>query len=229
MESAWDGSHAPHEAVTSAPSFYRNRGKRIFDIVLASVMLLAAAPIFLLVMALITVFGGGAPIFAHTRVGRSGQPFACLKFRSMCPDAEERLAAILAADPAAAAEWAADAKLTNDPRVTRLGRFLRKSSLDELPQLVNILRGEMSLVGPRPVTLDELDRYGAGRSSYLALKPGLTGPWQVDGRNDISYDARVALDVGYARTVGFRRDLGIVLRTGLSVLKLIGSLDPLES
>lgn len=207
---------------TSPASFYRRRGKRIFDVALASLMLLAAAPIFLLVIALNVVFEGGRPFFAHTRVGQSGRLFKCLKFRSMCRDAEQKLAAILAADPAAAAEWAADAKLADDPRVTRIGKFLRKSSLDELPQLINILRGEMSLVGPRPVTAEELGRYGSASPSYLAMKPGLTGPWQVEGRNDISYGARVALDVDYARTASFARDLGIVLRTGLSVLKLTG-------
>ena len=201
--------------------FYRAYGKRLFDIAVASLMLVALAPL-LLVLMLAVALDGGRPIFAHTRIGKKGRPFKCLKIRSMRPDAEAQLAAILAADPAAAAEWAADAKLAHDPRVTRIGAFLRKSSLDELPQLWNVLRGDMSLVGPRPVIAEELKRYGPAVESYMALKPGLTGPWQVDGRNDISYDNRVALDVGYARDHGFRRDFGIVLRTGLSVLKLTG-------
>ena len=201
--------------------FYRAWGKRLCDVVVAGLMLLVAAPFLLILMAVVAL-DGGKPVFAHTRVGRGGQLFKCLKIRSMRHGAEAQLAEILASDPEAAAEWAADAKLTNDPRVTRIGAFLRKSSLDELPQLVNVLRGEMSLVGPRPVTKDELDRYGAASASYLALKPGLTGPWQVDGRNEISYDDRVALDVGYARDHGFLRDFGIIAKTGLSVLKLTG-------
>ena len=201
--------------------FYSAYGKRLFDIVVASLMLVALAPLLLAVM-LAVALDGGKPIFAHTRIGRNGRPFGCLKIRSMRHDAEVQLAVILAADPVAAAEWATDCKLTNDPRVTRIGGFLRRSSLDELPQLVNVLRGEMSLVGPRPVIAEELKRYGPAAASYMAMKPGLTGPWQVDGRNDISYDGRIALDVGYAREHGFRRDLDIVLRTGFSVLKLTG-------
>lgn len=200
---------------------YRAWGKRLFDVALGSMMLLAAAPVILLLL-LIVSLDGGRPIFAHRRVGQGGRPFGCLKIRSMHMNAEEQLAAILASDPVAAAEWAADSKLSNDPRVTRIGAFLRKSSLDELPQLVNVLRGEMSLVGPRPITADELPRYGEATAGYLAMKPGLTGPWQVDGRNYISYDARVALDVEYARVFGFCRDFDIVLRTSLSVLKLTG-------
>ena len=202
-------------------TFYQAWGKRVFDVSVASLMLLALAPALLVLMGIVAL-DGGKPIFAHKRVGRLGKPFGCLKIRSMRHGAEQQLAAILAADPAAAAEWAADHKLTNDPRVTRAGAFLRKSSLDELPQLVNVLRGEMSIVGPRPVTADELNRYGEGSASYLALKPGLTGPWQVDGRNEISYEERVALDVAYARGQSFRRDLVIVAKTGLSVLRLTG-------
>jgi lipopolysaccharide/colanic/teichoic acid biosynthesis glycosyltransferase len=201
--------------------FYRARGKRAFDLVVSAGMLVVLAPL-LAVLMLIVACDGGRPVFAHTRVGRFGRRFRCLKIRSMRHGAEHELAAILAADSAAAAEWARDSKLTDDPRVTRLGAFLRKASLDELPQLWNVLRGEMSLVGPRPVTADELRRYGAAAASYMALKPGLTGPWQVDGRNAISYADRVALDVDYARSYGFRRDVSIVVRTGLAVLKLTG-------
>ena len=216
-----DPLHAHPTLRQAGGSFYSAYGKRLFDIAVAGLMLIAATPLLLALMVAVAL-DGGKPIFAHTRIGKHGRPFKCLKIRSMRVDAEAQLAAILAADPAAAAEWATDAKLTNDPRVTRIGGFLRKSSLDELPQLWNVLRGEMSLVGPRPVIEEELKRYGAAAASYMALKPGLTGPWQVDGRNDISYDSRVALDVGYARDHGFSRDFNIILRTGLSVLKLTG-------
>lgn len=196
-------------------------GKRLLDIVVASAMLVCVAPV-LIVLGVIVGLNGGQPFFAHARVGQFGRPFQCLKIRSMRHDAEQQLASILAADPVLAAEWAADRKLTNDPRVTRIGAFLRKSSLDELPQLFNVLRGEMSIVGPRPVTAEELERYGNARASYLAMKPGLTGPWQVDGRNEISYAERVALDASYARDHSLLRDVMIIAKTGLSVLKLTG-------
>lgn len=184
-------------------------------------MLIAVSPV-LIVLVIIVAFDGGKPIFAQTRVGQFGRRFKCLKIRSMRHDAERQLAAILASDPAAAAEWATDAKLTVDPRVTRIGAFLRKSSLDELPQLINVVRGEMSLVGPRPVIAEELERYGTSLASYMAMKPGLTGAWQVDGRNTIDYAGRVAIDVAYAANCTFRRDLQIVVRTGLTVLRLTG-------
>lgn len=202
-------------------TLYRAWGKRIFDITLALFMLLAGGLLLLILMGLVAL-DGGKPLFAHKRVGQHGKLFKCLKIRSMRHGAEQQLAAILESDPAAAAEWAADHKLTNDPRVTRIGKFLRKSSLDELPQLVNVLRGEMSIVGPRPVTEEELARYGNARTGYFAMKPGLTGPWQVDGRNEISYEDRVALDVDYSRNYSFRRDLNIVAKTGFSVLQLTG-------
>lgn len=202
-------------------TFYRAWGKRIFDVTLASLMLLAVAPLLLILMAWVAL-DGGKPSFAHKRVGQHGKLFKCLKIRSMRHGAEQQLADILASDSVAAAEWAADHKLTNDPRVTRIGKFLRKSSLDELPQLINVLRGEMSIVGPRPVTEEELARYGNARSGYFAMKPGLTGPWQVDGRNEISYEDRIALDVGYSRNHSLRRDMTIVVKTGFSVLRLTG-------
>lgn len=201
--------------------FYRARGKRAFDLALGALMLLAAAPLLVFLIAMVAL-DGGKPIFAHTRMGQGGRRFKCLKIRTMRLDAEEQLKKILAADPVAAAEWAEGAKLTHDPRVTRLGAFLRKSSLDELPQLVNVMKGEMSLVGPRPVIAEEIPRYGAAAASYFAMRPGLTGPWQAGARNDISYEGRVALDVEYAEECSFLVDLGIVARTGLSVLKLTG-------
>jgi exopolysaccharide production protein ExoY len=204
-----------------AAGFYRNRGKRLFDIAVAALMLVVLTPLMLVLTAIVAI-GGGQPFYAHPRVGRNGQMFGCLKFRSMRIGAAGMLAQILASDPAAAAEWEADHKLSNDPRVTRIGAFLRKSSLDELPQLVNVLRGEMSLVGPRPITEAELFRYGPARSAYLAMRPGLTGPWQVQGRNDVSYDSRVGLDVSYARKVSLFRDMEIMLLTALSMLKLTG-------
>lgn len=209
---------------TNAPltaGFYQVLGKRVFDIVVSLAGLIAFAPL-IAILAVVVGIDGGKPFFGHLRVGKDGRPFRCLKLRSMHLGAEQRLAAILASDPVAAAEWAADHKLTNDPRVTRIGAFLRKSSLDELPQLVCVLLGQMSLVGPRPVPRDELAKYGPAVSSYIAVKPGLTGPWQVGGRNEISYEERVSMDVGYAGSVSFGQDLTIVAKTALSVLRLTG-------
>ena len=184
-------------------------------------MLLAATPLLVFLIALVAL-DGGRPIFAHTRLGQGGRQFKCLKLRTMRLNAEEQLKLILASDPVAAAEWAHGAKLTIDPRVTRIGGFLRRSSLDELPQLVNVLRGEMSLVGPRPVIAEEIPRYGVEAASYFAMRPGLTGAWQVYGRNDVSYEGRVTLDVGYAQGCSLLVDVGIVARTALTVLRLTG-------
>jgi undecaprenyl-phosphate galactose phosphotransferase len=156
----------------------------------------------------------GAPItYGHYRVGLRGQLFRCLKFRSMVRNAQDVLAELLRTDASAKAEWERDHKLRNDPRVTPIGRMLRKTSLDELPQLFNILRGEMHFVGPRPVTVEELIRYGNRRRHYLSVRPGLTGLWQVSGRNNTSYDERVEFDSEYVERRNPLFDSWIVLRT----------------
>jgi exopolysaccharide production protein ExoY len=192
-------------------------GKRLFDLALA----VMALPVILLVIALLcllTRLDGGPGFFGHVRVGKDNREFRCWKIRTMVPDAEAVLTAHLAQNPAAAAEWARDFKLTDDPRVTRLGRFLRASSLDELPQIWNVLCGEMSLVGPRPVTRGEMDRYAGYEWCYLSVKPGITGMWQVSGRNDVSYDRRVQLDMQYLRKQSILQDIVILLRTARVVL-----------
>jgi lipopolysaccharide/colanic/teichoic acid biosynthesis glycosyltransferase len=197
--------------------------KRAMDIAIAGIGLLLLAPVFL-VLALLVRADGGPAFYVHPRVGRGGRIFGCIKFRSMVVDSEARLEALLASDPAARAEWEQTRKLRNDPRITRIGRFLRATSLDELPQLINVLRGEMSLVGPRPVTPAELDRYyGAAAAHYLSVRPGITGPWQVSGRSETSYDQRVALDVAYVTQPSLLTDLRILLRTPLAVLSRRGA------
>jgi lipopolysaccharide/colanic/teichoic acid biosynthesis glycosyltransferase len=200
------------------PAMLRAFAKRGMDVIIAgTALLLLALPMLLL--ALLVRLDGGPAMFAHQRVGRGGQRFGCLKFRSMVTDAEDRLNALLAADPAARAEWEASRKLRHDPRVTRIGAFLRATSLDELPQLLNVLRGDMSLVGPRPVTASELaTNYGAAAEHYQAVRPGITGPWQVSGRSDTSYDRRVALDVAYATQPSLAEDIRLLLRTPAAVL-----------
>ena len=161
------------------------------DVAGAALLLALLLPLLAMIVALVWS-SGGAPIYGHERVGRGGRRFLCWKIRTMVPGAEARLEDILRRDPDAPPSGRATTSSRDDPRVTRLGRFLRRTSLDELPQLWNVLVGEMSLVGPRPVTPPELTRYGASARHYLAVRPGLTGLWQLDGRNDIPYARRVA-------------------------------------
>ena len=197
--------------------------KRALDIIGAGVGLLLLAPFFLIVALMVRADGGPA-FFAHQRVGRGGKLFGCLKFRSMVIDSQARLETLLANDPAARAEWEATRKLKNDPRITRIGRFLRSTSLDELPQLINVLLGEMSLVGPRPVQEAEIDRYyGASAAHYMAVRPGITGLWQVSGRSETSYESRVALDVSYVSRPSLLADISILLRTPVAVLSRRGA------
>lgn len=175
-------------------------------------------PLFVIIACLVSV-DGGPIIYKSVRVGRHGREFRCLKFRTMMPDSENLLAELLRASETARAEWDLTCKLKHDPRVTRIGRLLRTLSIDELPQLLNILAGSMSLVGPRPVPQAELQKYyGIYAQDYLRVRPGLTGPWQVGGRSDASYARRVAFDVEYARNPSIRTDLRTLLQTVSAVL-----------
>ncbi len=187
--------------------------KRVFDLVSATIALVTLAPLLVTIALLIRAQDGGPAIYRQTRIGRLGKPFGCLKFRSMVPDADARLAQHLSRNPDAAAEWRRSRKLVNDPRITPLGAVLRSTSLDELPQFFNILAGEMSLVGPRPVVEEELARYGRDRIYYFSARPGLTGLWQVAGRTNASYAQRVSLDKEYVRRWSIGQDISICLRT----------------
>lgn len=186
--------------------------KRIFDIVV-SFLAITLTSVPMLAVALMVKFDGGPAIFAHERVGRGGRRFRCLKFRSMAADSSALLEEHLENNIMARKEWLATRKLKDDPRVTLLGKFIRKTALDELPQLFNVLRGDMSLVGPRPVTSEELDRYGAAADLYLSVRPGMTGLWQVSGRNDLSYEQRVGLDAWYVNNWSPWHDTAIILKT----------------
>lgn len=197
--------------------------KRVFDKAMAAMALLFFAPFLVVVAAMILLTEGGPVVFGHERVGLAGRRFRCLKFRTMCRDADTRLEALLRADPQARAEWAANRKLTRDPRISKLGAILRKTSLDELPQLWNVLRGDMSLVGPRPVVEDEAQYYGVYFSDYKSVLPGVTGLWQVSGRSDTTYDERVALDVSYVHGRTFFGDVAIILKTVKVILKRDGA------
>jgi undecaprenyl-phosphate galactose phosphotransferase len=186
--------------------------KRCFDLTVSGLVLLLGSPVFAFIA--VQVARTGHPIFfGHSRVGQHNKPFNCYKFRTMAPNADKLLADLLASDPAARAEWDRDFKLKNDPRITKIGHFLRKTSLDEIPQLWNVLKGEMSLVGPRPVVTAELERYGNQLDYYLEAKPGITGLWQISGRNDVSYDTRVYLDAWYVKNWSLFNDIVILLRT----------------
>jgi exopolysaccharide production protein ExoY len=187
--------------------------KRIADIVLALSGILLLAPLLVICYLLTVATSSGPALFRHRRVGFNGKHFDCLKFRTMQTDAPERLRQLLESDPIAAAEWASSRKLRQDPRITAIGALLRKSSLDELPQLFNVLRGEMSIVGPRPVTDEELERYTTSVGAYLACRPGITGLWQVSGRSATTYDKRVACDAFYAQNWSIALDAKILIVT----------------
>jgi lipopolysaccharide/colanic/teichoic acid biosynthesis glycosyltransferase len=181
---------------------------------LAGALLLVVFSPLLAVIAVAIWRTDGAPItYGHFRVGHHGRIFKCLKFRTMLRNSEDLLSELLRTDAEARAEWERDQKLTRDPRVTRIGAFLRRTSLDELPQLINVVRGEMALVGPRPITVQELTRYGRVRWHYLAVKPGMTGLWQVSGRNKTTYEERVELDRRYVENRSLWLNLRILART----------------
>lgn len=196
-------------------------GKRVFDLSFAILLLPLIAPVIAITW-LVARSDGGPGFFGHQRIGRHGVPFKCWKVRSMVHDANARLENLLASDPEARAEWERDQKLTNDPRITRFGNFIRRSSLDELPQIFNVLKGDMSFVGPRPVVEDELKKYGPYKAEYLAMKPGITGLWQVSARNTCSYDDRVQYDAAYYRSVGLAMDCRVIALTANSVLRGTG-------
>jgi Undecaprenyl-phosphate galactose phosphotransferase WbaP len=186
--------------------------KRVFDITGAAALLLLLSPLFAYVAYKVSRDGGSA-FFGHERIGQDGHKFKCYKFRSMIVNAQEVLRDLLERDPVARAEWEKDFKLKNDPRINPIGHFLRRTSLDELPQLWNVLMGEMSLVGPRPVVQAELERYGDDVVYYLMAKPGMTGLWQVSGRNDVDYDTRVYFDAWYVKNWSLWTDIAILFKT----------------
>lgn len=198
------------------------RGKRVLDVVGAALLGLLFAPLIVVIICVLKQTGG-AVLFRHRRVGLHGQTFECLKFRTMVPDADPALANILDQNPQLKEEWLRGHKLKEDPRVTKIGRLLRRTSLDELPQLWNVFIGDMSLVGPRPVVREELIRYGRMAAVYTSTLPGLTGLWQVSGRDAIEYRRRVAMDVYYVRNSDALMDLYILCRTAGVVLSARGS------
>ncbi|MBO6204212.1 MAG: undecaprenyl-phosphate galactose phosphotransferase WbaP, partial [Selenomonas sp.] len=192
--------------------------KRIFDLVCTICGGLLILPIIAIVALLVAIDNKGNVIFAHRRIGKDGKEFPCYKFQSMVPNAQEILQDYLAKNPEARKEWEESFKLTNDPRVTKLGGFLRKTSLDELPQLWNVIRGDMSLVGPRPIVKKEIERYGEYFREYAMVLPGITGMWQASGRSDTTYEERVAMDTWYVRNWSVWLDIMYLAKTFTAVL-----------
>ncbi|WP_332310351.1 sugar transferase [Altererythrobacter lutimaris] len=190
---------------------------------LALFLIIFLAPLLIATAIAIVATSRGKVFFRQARIGRGGQEFQCYKFRTMEVDAERRLEVLLQNDAEARREWAEDQKLRNDPRITSIGTFLRKSSIDELPQLFNVLKGDMRLVGPRPIVQSERQKYGRYFREYCSVRPGITGLWQVSGRNDVSYRRRVAYDVLYSKHRSFLVDLGILFATIPCVLFRRGS------
>ncbi len=197
--------------------------KRSLDVGVVVIALALFLPLIMTLIGVMMLAQGRPIIYRHSRIGRDGARFDCFKFRTMATNGDAILRAHLAADAAARQEWDSTRKLKNDPRVTAIGRVLRKSSADELPQLFNVLRGEMSLVGPRPIVQDEVFHYGTQINHYHRVRPGLTGAWQISGRSDTSYAERVQLDTDYVANQTFVGDVLILLRTVPAVLRSRGS------
>lgn len=220
-----DGLRVPrakfvHDMQTTEPArLYVNGGKRVLDTTLILLALPFLLPI-LLVVTMVVMLDGGSPLYSQMRLGRGWQRFRLYKFRTMRPDSDALLAAHLAADPHARAEWDLNQKLRDDPRITRAGRFLRKTSLDELPQLLNVLLGQMSLVGPRPMMLEQRVLYPG--AYYAAHRPGLTGLWQISARNGSTFAARAIYDERYYREVGLKLDMATILATFRVVARCTG-------
>ena len=215
VQEGWQGDPLGHSAS-------RSTSKRILDVIVSLAAIIFFGPLMVVIAITIKIFDPGPVLFSHQRIGRNGESFGCLKFRTMSCDAERRLAKLLDSSEAARREWHELQKLSFDPRVTPLGGFLRASSLDELPQFFNVLRGDMSIVGPRPIVEEERPRYGRFIHSYCSVKPGLTGLWQVSGRNQVSYRRRVATDVFYCRNGDLGLDLWIMIRTPVVMIKGTG-------
>lgn len=214
-----DPKTAPHISSSEHSSVlsYTNSFKRFLDLAICLSILPAVLPM-IVILWLIAKRDGGPGFFRHQRVGRNNKAFYCFKIRSMRQDSQTYLAKYLAENPSVRAEWEENQKLKHDPRISKFGNFIRKTSLDELPQIFNVLSGDMSLVGPRPITEEELKRYRNNVGAYLAMKPGITGIWQTSGRSNVSYDERVEMDVTYSKTVSFSTDIKIMFLTAKTLV-----------
>ncbi|KOF16886.1 sugar transferase [Ensifer adhaerens] len=214
MLSVSDGAaHQRHTARGAIAARRGSRSKRLIDVTISILALIFLAPALALIAIALVIVDGRPIIFRQARVGAQGKMFECLKFRTMRRDAAERLAELLASDPERNREWMEKRKLVGDPRVHWLGKILRMTCLDELPQFYNVLRGDMSLVGPRPISLEETEKYGPNLHYYTALKPGITGMWQVKRRPETTYDERVQFDIDYYQSRSIYLDIVIIVKT----------------
>ena len=194
--------------------------KRVIDVILASVALILLSPLFAIIAIAIKIDSKGPVFFAHKRIGKNGKIIKLYKFRSMVINAEELIKSFT---PEQMREYKENYKLTNDPRITKVGKFLRKTSLDELPQLINIINGDLSIIGPRPVVADELEKYGVNKDKFLSVRPGLTGYWQVNGRSNTTYEQRMEMELYYIDNLSLKMDIKVFFKTILSVLKKEGA------
>ena len=206
-------SSLPAVEIIRKQSPYGRTLKRIGDVIFSFLVLTLGSPVFILIGILVKFSSPGPVFYIQKRIGRNYREFGCIKFRTMYKDADELLPNLLENSPVMRKEFEKDFKLRNDPRITKLGRFLRRSSLDELPQFLNVLKGEMSVVGPRPIVSNEISKYSLFMEEVISVRPGLTGLWQVSGRNNLSYKKRVQLDLVYARNRNFILDLEIIILT----------------
>ena len=187
--------------------------KKLSDLIFSSLILIICIPLFFIIAILIKLSSRGPIFFLQERIGKNNVQFKCIKFRTMYPEAKDILENLLIKDKKLKLEFEENHKLKNDPRITTIGKFLRKTSLDELPQFINVLKDEMSIVGPRPIVKEEKKRYGKNLKKFLSIKPGITGLWQVSGRNNLSYKRRVQLDLNYIKNFNFLMDIRIIIRT----------------
>ena len=192
--------------------------KRFLDIVFSFLLIIFLTPLFLIIGVIIKINSKGPVLYTQKRIGKDNITFSCYKFRTMHPEANYLLKEILIKNPNFKNEFAETRKIINDPRITKIGKFLRFSSLDELPQIVNVLKGDMSLIGPRPIVKSEIKKYGNDFKKVFSIKPGISGLWQVSGRNKLSYDKRVELDIFYSENISFRLDIKIFIKTILVIL-----------
>lgn len=204
----------------SSPKKIYIKIKRVFDIILSIIALVLLSPVFLIISIAIKLDSKGKVIFKHKRIGKNGKEIYIYKFRTMVENAQEVMKTFT---PEQMKEFKENYKLANDPRITKVGNFLRKSSLDELPQLLNILKGDLSIIGPRPIVEEELERYGEKKSTFLSVTPGLTGYWAANGRSCTSYEDRIKMELYYVENISFKLDLKVFLKTILSVIKRQGA------
>jgi undecaprenyl-phosphate galactose phosphotransferase len=223
MESLIDGHVVMFRVRNNLKNKWNRAIKLVFDKVATILGGIVIAPVFLLIMLWIKMDSPGPVIFKHKRIGQNGKEFYCYKFRTMCADARERLEELLRTNPELKKEWEENFKLKNDPRVTRSGKYLRSTSLDELPQIINVLKGEMSLVGPRPIIAEEIHYYGKYIDDYYMVRPGITGMWQTSGRSDTGYEQRVQIDTWYVRNWDFWFDVVLLWRTMKVVIQRKGA------